>query len=568
MKTLLLTNNQSHILYMYIVLFTALILLLTGCGAKSQDEYYAPITDEYIYEDNEISDICQYKNYTILAHENGYAYYDCVTGNLEEKTLPISNQLSLSIYQNLMYILDEEAKLIYEIDLHNFSELNTIHLGDQVGVVNYFAAGKDYLIFYGMVDDEFSFLIYHKESEHLEIVKTKLHVEHMAAMQDNKVLMYIYGRSTDECYYTVYDMETDTFQDELHINDFAGTDCTYREKSNTIEYYVNFDALYINSLSIEDGSIRTRRINERNENGNIKLGSYANLTVYLKNNHELLYMDDMQEQYDVTVATIGYMRPTLRTLIRDYSIQNDCLISAVTFETEEKYKLSLLAGDPIDCYLTPMEMNIADFVRNDAYVDLLQYEPFGKFVDENGYFLKTLAQTDTGELFGVPVEVLTRDSISSYAAVRLSRYLNDTVDLVNRTYSDETGNQLQELFNACDDYFNHGAEIPTDYPLFYEAQCCYLIMNPNSEHKEETAKFIAYAYQVQQQISEEDAWKLEVVKYPVFTEDQYYYGWWKFRNQDIYLTLLDVINQVTEENADIDTMAEKTALRIKQIVME
>ncbi len=562
-------THPFHPSYLYIVLCIALVFVLIGCAGQSTEETYTPVTTEYTYEANEVSDIGQYRNYTVLVHENGYAYYDCVTGALTEKELPLSAAASCSISGDYLYILDKEAKRIYEIDLRNFSETNTIDLGDQIGVISKFAAGTDYLLFYGMVEDTFAFLVLHMESGQAETVKTRLHIEHMAAMQDNKVILYNYERSSEACYYTVYDMETDTFQSEFHTNEFAGTDCTYRKKNNSIEYYVNFDALYIRSISMEDGSIRTRKIREQDASGNrLSIAAYGNLTVYMQNRHELIYMDDTAEQYDVTVATVGYLTPTLNALIREYSIQNDCLISTVTFENEEKYKLALLAGEPIDCYLTSSLMNVADFVRNEAYVDLLAYAPFETFAEEDGYFLKTLSQTDTGALFGVPIDVVTRETTRSYLALLITRYMNDTVDLVKQTYSDEDGNQLKECLYACDAYYTGGEAIPTDAPLYYEAQCGYLIMNPNSLHKEATAEFLAYAYEIQRQTPGENAWMLDITNYPVFTEDMDVYGFWKFYQQDIFLTLIDALDSVSEGEADIDTTAEQTAARIRQIVME
>lgn len=563
-----LTNRKFHIPYIYILLIVAFTLILSGCDSKKTDECYTPLNSEYGYQEYEVCDICQYKNYTILLHENGYACYDCTTGELEEKELPLSGNLLVGRYQNLMYIFDIDSKLIHEIDLNDFSEKGTVDLGGQVGVISKFAAGKDYLILYGGVGtDAFSFLVYNKNSGQSEIVKTRLTVSGMTEMNDNKVILYISARSTSECYYTVYDMETDTFQYEFHTNEFSGGDCTYCERTNSIKYYSVFDALYIKSLSIDSERVKTEKIHEISENGGAKISAYGNITVYMRNKHELFYIDDTEEKSEITIATVGYTIPSISALAREYSVQNDCLVSIVNFEDEEKYKLSLLAGDPIDCYLVKNSMNVADFVRNEAYVDLAEYEPFEKYVQENEYFWKTLAQTDDGKIFGVPAEQFTiRDSVNVYVAVMISRYLSDNADLVKQTYSDEDGSQLTALLNALYVYNKNGNVVPEDYPLFYEIRCYYFIMNPNSQNKDETADFLAYAYERQSGTADGSSSLIE--KYPQFEDGAYYYAFWKFYDNELYRTVADAYERVVEENEDINTVVEQATALIKQIVLE
>lgn len=561
------THDNSSRLYIYILLIVAFTIILSGCDSKNTDECYTPLNSEYVYQENEVCDICQYKNYTILLHENGYACYYCTTGELEEKELPLSGNLLVGRYQNLMYILDKDSNLICEIDLNDFSEKSTVNLGGQVGVINKFAAGKDYLILYGSVDDAFSFLVYNKNSGQSECVKTRLTVSGMTEMEDNKVILYISARSTSECYYTVYDMKTDTFQYEFHINESSGSDCTYCERTNSIKYYSIFDALYIKSLSIDSESVKTEKIHEISENGGAKISAYGNITVYMRNKHELFYIDDTKEKNEITIATVGYTIPTITALAREYSVQNDCLVSIVNFEDEEKYKLSLLAGDPIDCYLVKSSMNVADFVRNEAYVNLLEYEPFEKYVQENEYFWETMAQTDDGKIFGVPAEQFgIRDSVKSYASVMISRYLSDNVNFVKQTYSDEDGSELTALLNARSLYTKNGNLIPEDYPLFYEIRCYYFIMNPNSQNKDETAVFLAYAYE--RQSGTADGGSLVIEKYPQFEDGAYYYACWKLFDNELFMTVIDAIERVTEKNEDINTVVEQTAAQIKQIVLE
>jgi hypothetical protein len=213
-------------------------------------------------------------------------------------------------------------------------------------------------------------------------------------------------------------------------------------------------------------------------------------------------------------------------------------------------------------------MTTADYVRNEVYEDLWRFTEFVGLSQEKTDFLRFLAQTDDGALFGLPVNVMRRDSESTYLAVLLTRYFHENVDLVKQEYRDPDGSALHTLLDTYHAYRENGGIPPADAKLYTEYRSSFYMIYADSQKKEQAASFLAFLHDCLSgdvPLGEFDGY---MDLYPKDIDEERSFVYWKSYDGEKFRVIMYAVNDILE-NPDIrDAKIAEAAAALKMMIME
>jgi hypothetical protein len=165
-----------------------------------------------------------------------------------------------------------------------------------------------------------------------------------------------------------------------------------------------------------------------------------------------------------------------------------------------KIKLKLMANDSdFDMYF-PAYAAVNEYINASVYVNLLEFPEIKEAVKEKEELISFLS-VHNGEMFAVPFnlsikdeEIRSPDFASNLARQRkyknTTTYLLSTLNLLDGTYTDESGEELTEMLNYAVD--NQNDDFAGSYIEEYDyIDCEFMFMNPFSKNKELAALFLA-----------------------------------------------------------------------------
>ncbi|MBR5680801.1 MAG: hypothetical protein IKX19_09125, partial [Clostridia bacterium] len=337
-----------------------------------------------------------------------------------------------------------------------------------------------------------------RESGEMRIAPVVSTVSKVFPYERNRVFLYNYGRSSDACYFAVYDTESEQEEERIPISQMGVSDAEYCPYIDSLLIYTRDDItrkMTLKQLDLSDQITRTLISYGDAAAPNVKglIAAETNIVCCgLTDSGTLRYFNLNEEHPLVTVAVYGYPQASLQVLMSLFKEKHEIDVNVMQFDYGEADKLNtkLLAQDgDIDVYYT-LGLTPAYYILRNAYCDLGQFDALAGNLSRCAPLIEAAA-SNNGEIFGVPTEFGIIDSAAEDNPYNNSfyQYMATQIDLTKKEFRDEDGEALKILYQHYLAYPDDDGPAPP-WGEFRMVWCSYMIMNPASRHKEEAALFL------------------------------------------------------------------------------
>ncbi len=195
---------------------------------------------------------------------------------------------------------------------------------------------------------------------------------------------------------------------------------------------------------------------------------------------------------DVNGGSIGTY--DLYTIASNYEMNNDVIIRFTIYDDPQLVTTRLMAGDEdMDIYCTAFNTGPANVIRQQAYVDLSQFESLADKISSS-IFVSFASKVGEG-YFGLPYSAYCSidEHLIPNSFTAIEQYCIKNIDMETGEYLDPEG---EELFKVLKHHFKNpkGAEKELyDFP-YSTVQTDYLVINPASKKQELAADFLEYLF--------------------------------------------------------------------------
>jgi hypothetical protein len=545
-------------------------MMIVGCKSTENPSVTIKPLNESVAAQTTVSDHVQYGRKTISVTAGGITSYDCETGESETASLPISENVILNLYEDMLYVFDDESDTMYTVSPQSLKVEAEAEMNFSDTVILYGAVGKTYYIFFGKQPDAVGFFLVHRETGAVEYVKSNLDVWGMESMAEDKILLCLGAKSSDAVCFSVYHMDDNTFEEQRYYTNSLGVrQIAYNKENNSAVYTIKEGYVYTTyALSLEDGTIETVDIFQDDTTQYHSLATASNLTVLCMDGTTYLYTDMDDDSNCITIATVENKISLMQQEIADqYSIETGVLIKESRYTDKEKFDLALMSGNiDADILYVDEVMMPVDYVRNEAYDDLWNYSAFTSLPEEKTMFLRFAAQTDDGKLIGIPFNVCERDSESTYVAVLMTKYFDEYVDLMKREFYDD-GTALRALIEARRAYNNNGKVPPADAEMYTEYRSGFFMLYSDSDKKEEAVSFLAHLHRCMIGDTSLDEYSM-VSLYPESIDTARSFVLWKNYNKEMFNIVLSAVEEALEKPETTETKVADVVAKLKMMILE
>ena len=418
-----------------------------------------------------------------------------------------------------------------------------------------------------------------KTTGEMRIAPAAATISKVFSYERNRIFLYNYGRSSDDCYFAVYDTGSEQEEDRIPINQMGVSDAEYCPYYHSLLIYTRDDItkkMTLKQLDLTDRLTRTLISGSDPAAANVKglIAAETNVVCCgLTDSETLLYFNLDEEHPFVTVAVVGYPQASLELLMNLFKDKHGIEVNVMQFDrgTADKLNTKLLAEDSdIDIYYT-MGLTPAYYILRNAYCDLGQFDAMAENLSRCAPLMEAAASYN-GEIFGVPTEFGLVDSAAEDNPYNNSfyQYMAREIDLPEKEFRDENGEALKTLYQHYLEYpDDNGPEPP--WGDFRMTWCEYMMMNPASRHKEEAALFLndLLALQLGDYDGEAASFPLMqfLTKYPENADYEGVFAKWKFTEMKVFNMIRDGFDALKPgEMTDGD--AKDLAAKIRMVVME
>lgn len=280
-------------------------------------------------------------------------------------------------------------------------------------------------------------------------------------------------------------------------------DIAYREKTDTLLIFAapsseqEADGSYVPfimecSLSDPDNILLKRFGSDSGNSGRVFVGVWENIvSAVVFSDGRYRYFDYLNPPDSIVFAC--NMAQNYSKLINGFEKETGITVRTVDYgEDFSRLDIKLMAGDTDFDLFAPVYYQEHKYFASGMFEDLSQYEGLKKRLDGDtaaGY----VSNLD-GKYIGIPT------GIGGYFAdgyqpdpVEISRliYLADNVDIVKGIYRDSDGGELYKLLKFI--YDGSEGKLPFGDELNILSNN-FVIMNPNSLHKENAVRFLEYVF--------------------------------------------------------------------------
>ncbi|MBE6726408.1 MAG: hypothetical protein E7576_14655 [Ruminococcaceae bacterium] len=578
------------------VLILSLLMLLAfpilfSCAKNNRSEEYAPPTETYAAPPTASIDRFDGKNNGIVLCGNTL-YYATDAGlfrfdEQENAGVPI---LEVPVdfvekHHGAMFAVSLAERCVYRIE-NDTAQTALSGLDERITADDTFsfAVCNDYFVFLGRDPEKTSggpialFLIDRMSGE-TRAASVASSISRGFGYEGNRIFLYNYGRSTDDCYFSVYDTETEREEDRIPISQMGVSDAEYCPYIDSLLIYTRDDItrkMTLKQLALTDRLTRTLTSYGDAADANTKgmIAAETNIVCCgLTDSETLRYFNLNEEHPSVTVAVYGYPQGALQVLMNLFKEKRgiDVNLIQIDYGEVEKLNTKLLAqDDDIDVYYT-MGLTEAYYILRDVYCDLKQFDTLSANLSRCASLIEAAA-TYNGKVFGVPTEFGLVDTAAEGNLYNNSfyQYMAREIDLTEKAYRDGDGEALKTLYRHYRAYPNDDRPTPRwgDFKMVW---CSYMMMNPASRHKEEAALFLNDLLALELGDFDEEAASQPlmalVTKYPENTDFGDVSVRWKFTDMNIFNMIRDGLNAV-ESDEMTDEEAKELARRIRMVVME
>lgn len=553
----------------FVIFIISLCMMIVGCKSTENPSVTIKPLNESVSAQTTVSDHVQYDSKTISVTAGGITSYDCETGESQTASMPISKNVILNLFEDQLYVFDDESDTMYTVSPLSLKVESEEEMNFSDTEILYGAVGKTYYIFFGKQPDAVGFFLVHRETGAVEYVKSNLDVWGMESMTEDKILLCLGAKSSDAVCFSVYHMEDNTFEEQRYYTNSLGVrQIAYNKENNTAVYTTKEGYVYTTyALSLDDGTIETVDVFKDETTQYHSLATDANLTVLCKDGTTLVYTDMEDDSKCITVATVGDNMIFLQGIVDQYSIETGTLVKERRYADKEKFDLALMSGNTDADILFVEDLMIpADYVRNEVYDNLWDYSVFSDLPEEKTAFLRLAAQTDEGLLFGIPVNVIERDSENSYVAVLMTKYFDEYVDLTKREFYDD-GTALRALIEARRAYNDNGKVPPIDAEMYTEYRSGFFMLYSGSNKKEEAVSFLAYFHNCMiGNIPLDEHSRISL--YPNSLDTTRAFVLWKSYNNEMFNLVLSVVEETLEKPETTETKVADVVAKLKMMILE
>lgn len=319
------------------------------------------------------------------------------------------------------------------------------------------------------------------------------------------------------------------------------------------------------SLSDPDNIVHQRFYVNFTDNAKPFISIYENIVcVICAPNNEVLRFDYLNPPESITLACAS--ASDYDDIISAFEKETGVLVRTVNYGNDTtRLDIKLMAGDTDFDLFEPIYLHQHKYFLSGYYEDLSKYEGLKQRLDSD---VAANLVSRLGESYvGIPTYIANSYNRNTYDgdgspraySIMMSKiiYCAYNFDVTTKTYSDTDGDKLYKLLKFIYDNPNgNESEMPFGDDCFI-IDNGFLLMNPSGTHKENSVKFLEYAF---------DAWNgIDGEYLNLESTDDVYVYWHSFAwnyVEPIYMAS-NSISQCDGKNSTIKEIAREAARQVK-----
>lgn len=253
----------------------------------------------------------------------------------------------------------------------------------------------------------------------------------------------------------------------------------------------------------------------------------------------------------IIICKSGGTTNPFETVIHEFEKAYQTKVNVISY-TESRWDnmlTKLLANDSDFDLFVPIDGDLADTVRMNAYEDLSQYEEISSRISSNS-LISSLSEFEDS-VVGLPYRLELHYSGDRPAAGTYFKYFHKNVNLFTNEYKDADGEEyfevLKHLYNNPEDSKDNSYY---DFDYHY-AHVNYLFLNKYSANKDLAIKFMCTVYDY---ANKDLTGEYYVDIYPEYEEGIEYYPLWLFWDYQLAEPLGDAMTSVKECDGSEETI--------------
>ena len=560
-------------------------------GRNTKYDAWTPAEDIALPVDSsEILDMIQIEKVMYLLSSDGVYSLDVETGE-SKKLIGTECELFASHGETLYTYSAENGSLFaYSVSGELISE-SSLTVANENLLVNEFIVTDDYYLFvcYDKSGDIgcTQYNVYDKITlEKVNSINEKastISVNRKYSFYKDNLLLKAEESQYDTRFYKVstIDLVSGKSKEITEINvsqkscDF---DFVFNPKTETIIIFAgpkqgSDSATYISeySLSDPDNIVHQRFYLEGTDETKYFTGVHENIVLAICSaDNTLRYFDYLNPPESITLAC--QYESVYEDVISGFEKETGILVRTVNYGNDTtRLDIKLMAGDTDFDLFEPIYMHQHKYFLSGYYEDLSKYEGLKQRLDSDvaASFISKLGDT----YVGIPTYIANSYNKNTYDgdgspraySIMMSKiiYCAYNFDVTTKTYSDPDGKELYKLLKFIyDNPTGNEKKMPFGDDCFI-VDNGFLIMNPSGIHKENTIKFLEYAFDVWNDDSSGTYLNLD-------STDNVYAYWHSFAwdyVEPIYMATNN-ISQCDGKDSTIKELAREAAMEVRMRLEE
>lgn len=388
----------------------------------------------------------------------------------------------------------------------------------------------------------------------------------------------------------VYEIDLETGKStrltEANINTiYLISDFVYNPKTDTIVFFVapkpgsELVPMYISEYSLNDPDniVQQRFYVDTSASNNVFVSVYENIVSAISSaDNEYRYFDYLNVPESITLAC--QRAEMYEDIIYGFEAETGILVRTVNYADDiTRIDIKLMAGDTDFDLYAPIYLHQHKYFLADMFEDLSKYEGLKRRLD--GDLAAGHVSNLDGKYVGIPIyiasdfnkEIYPEDGSPWTYSILISKqmYLAYNIDVADGIYKDGDGTELYKLLKFIYDNPNgNEAKMPFGKEIAVLSNE-FVLMNPSSTHKENSAKFLEYMFDALNGdidgIVPEDEQYININS----TDDVYVY--WRYFAADYINPIFDAIDRIAQcdgKNSTIKEIAREAAAQVRMRLME